>query len=70
MIAEREAQSEETENEALPESLTVDEFAALVRVDRKTAYAAIQDGKIPGVRRIGRCIRINRDAVLPWLAGK
>ena len=48
--------------------LTVDELAALLRVERKTAYAAIARGEIPGVRRIGSIIRISRDAVLAWLA--
>ena len=48
--------------------LTVDELADLLRVDRKTAYAAIAEGGVPGVRRVGRCIRVSRDAVLRWLA--
>jgi excisionase family DNA binding protein len=47
--------------------LTVDELAALLRVERKTVYAAITRGDIPGVRRVGRSIRISRDAVLDWL---
>jgi excisionase family DNA binding protein len=48
--------------------LTVDELAVLLRVERKTAYAAIARGEIPGVRRVGRTIRIFRQAVLDWLA--
>jgi excisionase family DNA binding protein len=48
--------------------LTVDEVAALLRIERKTAYAAIQRGEIPGVRRIGSILRISREAVLDWLA--
>jgi excisionase family DNA binding protein len=48
--------------------LTVDELAELLRVDRKTAYSAIAEGKVPGVRRVGRCIRVSRAAVLEWLA--
>jgi excisionase family DNA binding protein len=51
-----------------PEVLTVDELADLLRVERKTAYAAVAAGEIPGARRIGRTIRIHRDAVLTWLA--
>jgi excisionase family DNA binding protein len=47
--------------------MTVDELAELLRVDRKTAYSAIAQGEIPGVRRIGRTIRISRDTVLIWL---
>lgn len=52
----------------LPAVLTVEEVADLMRVDRKTAYSAIAEGGIPGVRRIGRCIRVSRDELLRWLA--
>jgi len=52
---------------ALPAVITVDELAELLRVERKTAYAAVTRGEIPGVRRLGRCIRISRDAVIRWL---
>ena len=52
---------------ALPSILTVEEVADLMRIDRKTAYAAIACGEVPGVRRIGRCIRISRDVLLRWL---
>jgi excisionase family DNA binding protein len=52
---------------ALPPILTVEEVADLMRIDRKTAYAAIACGEVPGVRRIGRCIRISRDVLLRWL---
>lgn len=48
--------------------LTADELAKLLRVDRKTVYAALNAGEIPGARRIGRTIRISRDVVLRWLA--
>jgi excisionase family DNA binding protein len=48
--------------------LTVDELAELFRVERKTVYAAIALGEIPGVRRIGSIIRASREAVLGWLA--
>jgi excisionase family DNA binding protein len=47
--------------------MTVDELAALLRVNRKTAYDAIARGEIPGVRRIGRTFRASREAVLAWL---
>jgi excisionase family DNA binding protein len=42
--------------------LTVDELAGLLRVERKTAYAAIARGEIPGVRSVGRSIRVSRSA--------
>ncbi|MDP7504599.1 MAG: helix-turn-helix domain-containing protein [Nitrospinota bacterium] len=54
----------------LPCVLTVDELASLLRVNRDTAYKAIADGQIPGTRKIGRNIRISRDAVIEWLRGK
>lgn len=48
--------------------LTVDEAAALLRVNRKTLYEAIRLDQVPGVIRLGRVIRIRRDALLnsPW----
>ena len=47
--------------------MTVDELAALLRVNRKSIYDAIARGEIPGVRRIGRTFRASREAVLAWL---
>ena len=57
-----------TRLEDLPPVLTVEELAALLRTNRKTVYEHLARGEIPGVRRIGRTIRISRDAVLRWLA--
>lgn len=54
--------------ERLREVLTADEVASLLRVNRKTVYAAFKAGEIPGGRRIGGTIRFHRDAVLSWLA--
>jgi excisionase family DNA binding protein len=47
--------------------LTVDEAAALLRVNRKTLYEAVRLGSIPGVIRIGRNIRISRSTLLGWV---
>jgi len=44
----------ESQSDELPEVLTADELAILLRVDRKSAYAALARGEIPGARRIGR----------------
>jgi excisionase family DNA binding protein len=44
--------------------LTVDEAAALLRINRKTLYEAVSAGSVPGVIRFGRVIRINRAALL------
>ncbi|TAK04040.1 DNA-binding protein [Patescibacteria group bacterium] len=56
--------------DGLPAVLTVDEVAGLLRVNRKTVYAAVAQGAIPGVVRVGGTIRVCRDAVLAWLAGE
>lgn len=65
------SESDTTPTEAAPTTtsavLTVDELADLLRVERKSAYAAIARGEIPGVRRIGRTLRVSRAAVLRWL---
>lgn len=53
--------------EGVPLVLTVDEAAVLLRIDRKSLYTAIRQGEIP-VRRIGRSIRISREALMRWLA--
>jgi excisionase family DNA binding protein len=54
--------------EQLPPVLTADEVAEILRLDRKTVYAALARGEIPGARRIGRAVRLHRDTVLDWLA--
>jgi excisionase family DNA binding protein len=53
-----------------PPLLRVEEVAKLLRINRKSAYAAVESGAIPGVVRIGRSIRVSRDAVLDWLRGQ
>lgn len=50
--------------------LTVDELATFLRVNRKTVYQLIETGELPGVRRLGRVIRIYRPAIEDWLAGR
>lgn len=44
-----------------PVYLTVDEFAALLRLPRSSVYEAISAGRLEH-RRVGRSIRIHRDA--------
>jgi excisionase family DNA binding protein len=52
------------------EILTVDEAAALLRVNRKTLYEAIRLEQLPGaVIRLGRAIRVRRSALLESAAG-
>ncbi|NTX15502.1 helix-turn-helix domain-containing protein [Myxococcus sp. CA056] len=57
-------------SEDTPTFLTVDEAAALLRVNRKTLYEAIRLGQVPGVVRIGKALRIRRDALVTWPSGK
>jgi excisionase family DNA binding protein len=61
--------------ELVPESepsevLTVTDAAVLLRVNEKTLRTAIAAGQLPGVRRLGRVIRLSRTALLDWLRGK
>lgn len=48
-------------------TITADELAELLRVDRKTVYQAASRGEIPGVIRLGRCVRFSRAAIMAWL---
>jgi excisionase family DNA binding protein len=48
--------------------LTAREAARILRVNQKSLYALIAAGELAGVRRIGRCLRISRQAVMDWLA--
>jgi len=61
-------------NEAIPNAssgdpciMTVDEIAALLRLNRKTVYDLAHEGKIP-VRRIGRSLRASRESLMRWLS--
>jgi excisionase family DNA binding protein len=46
--------------------LTVEELAALLKVNPQTVYRRFRAGEIPGVR-IGRSIRFPRSSVEAWL---
>jgi len=61
-------EGENKDEASTPEVMTVEEVAALLRVNRKTVYAAIKANTIPGTRKIGTVIRVSRDAVLRWMA--
>ncbi|RKH56942.1 DNA-binding protein [Corallococcus interemptor] len=54
----------------LPEFLTVDEAAGLLRVNRKTLYESIRLGQVPGVIRVGKSLRIRRAALVESSPGK
>ena len=65
MDAERERMMRS--GEQLPEVLKVGEVAALLRVDRKTVYSLVRRRRLPGVRKLGRCLRFSRRALVDWL---
>ena len=52
----------------LPLSLRVDELMAVLDIGRNTAYSMLRSGMIRSVR-IGRQIRIPRDALSEFLKG-
>ena len=52
----------------LPEVATVPEVAKYLRVNPKTIYEAIKAGDMPS-QRVGRVIRLRREAILNWLEG-
>jgi excisionase family DNA binding protein len=60
--------SEASTPSPLPHTLTVDEAADVLRVNRKTVYELVAAGELPGVRCFGRTIRIHRETLLRWLA--
>ena len=57
-----------TAGETRNDVLTAGEVAALLRVDRKTVYAAVKAGTLPALR-LRHLIRFSRSAVLRSLAG-
>jgi excisionase family DNA binding protein len=51
----------------LPAVMTVEECAAFLRIGRSACYASVRNGTIPSVR-VGRLIRVPREALLEWLS--
>jgi excisionase family DNA binding protein len=50
----------------LPLVLNVEEVAKIMHVSRQTAYELVHSQGFPAVR-VGRCIRVPREAFLTWL---
>jgi excisionase family DNA binding protein len=48
--------------------LTVPEVARLLRINRGRAYEMANDGTLPGVIRLGRTIRVDRNRLIAGLA--
>jgi excisionase family DNA binding protein len=53
--------------EDLPAIMTVEECAQFLRIGRSACYESVRRGTIPSVR-IGRLIRVPREALLEWLS--
>lgn len=50
------------------EMLTPLELAARLKMSRKTVYDRIRAKEIPGVRKVGRHIRIHWSTVAKWIS--
>jgi excisionase family DNA binding protein len=56
--------------DSLPAVITIDEAARLLQVNRKTLYELASKGQLPGTRRVGRIIRVDRNALVAWMSGQ
>ena len=54
----------------VPMLLTVDETAEILRTSRKSVYAMVERGLVPGVTRVGRRVFVRRDELVHWLDQK
>ena len=54
----------------LPQFLTVDEVAALLRTSRKAIYAMVERGQLPGVTRVRRRLLVRAEELVDWLNQK
>jgi len=50
-----------------PLQLTIEQTAILTSYSVRTLKRLVADGAIPGVTRVGRCLRFNRRAIERWL---
>jgi excisionase family DNA binding protein len=51
----------------VPEWLTIQNLQDLLQIGHTKAYSIVASGEIPGVIRVGRIIRINRQELDSWL---
>ena len=54
----------------LPQFLTADEGAALLRTSRKAIYAMVERGQLPGVTRVRRRLLVRAEELVDWLNQK
>jgi len=58
----------DSENDRIPDVMTVTEAAKYLRIPQSSIYKLAQDGRIP-CQKVGRHWRFRRDAIDIWLAG-
>jgi len=44
------------------------EVAQMLNVSKSKAYLLMVSGEVPGVMRLGRCLRVHRPTLEKWLA--
>lgn len=54
----------------LPLVLEPSQVQEILGMSRSSLYEALREQKIPGVLRIGRLVRVQRDQFLEWLGAK
>lgn len=52
---------------SLPELATADEVADWLRTTRRSVYAMVDRGQLPGVVRVGRRLLFDRAVLVRWL---
>jgi len=58
------------DREPLPQLLTVNEAAALLRTSRKAIYTMVERRQLPGLMRIGRRVLFDAAELVDWLRQK
>ena len=59
----------EQDDAAKLQPFTVLELSKLMRLDEKTVYQHANQGRIPGVLRVGRRMMFAKPAIVAWLSG-
>jgi excisionase family DNA binding protein len=54
--------------EGEPRFLTIPEAAQLLRINRGRAYEMANNGTLPGIIRLGRTLRVDRERLIAGLA--
>lgn len=55
--------------ETYPEVLEIKDICAILRIGRKSVYQMLKKGALP-YRKIGRCYKIPKDAIIHYLNDK